>query len=248
MGGTMRSPLTGVVFALELTYDVRTLMPLLIASVVAHGFTVLLMKRSILTEKVARRGYHISREYSVDPLERTSVGEVMTKEVVTVPAALPMGRLVREFFLGGTAQVHQGYPVVDQAGKLLGIITKTNLLDHWFSVFNRDLDNTQHHIEAIITYDLVVGEPITAFAWESCRTAAERMAQHSVGRLVVVDDDDPGKPIGFLTRSDLLTARARLMQEEQRRERFIGRNRLLPNDRKKRDSDSVGPSSARGDW
>src|SRR5207245_5590623 len=73
MGGTMRSPLTGAVFALELTYDMRTLPLLLVASVISHGFTVLVMKRSILTEKVARRGYHVSREYSVDPLERLSV-------------------------------------------------------------------------------------------------------------------------------------------------------------------------------
>jgi H+/Cl- antiporter ClcA len=71
MGGTMRSPLTGVVFALELTYDIRTLLPLMIASVVAHGFTVLVMKRSILTEKVARRGHHISRFGNImSPLPR----------------------------------------------------------------------------------------------------------------------------------------------------------------------------------
>jgi H+/Cl- antiporter ClcA len=239
MGGTMRSPLTGVVFALELTYDIRTLLPLLIASVVAHGVTVLLMKRSILTEKVARRGFHISREYSVDPLERTSVGEVMSTPVVTVPAGLPTGRLVREFFLGRTSQAHQGYPVVDHAGKLLGIITKSNLLEHWFSTHSAPADSAQLAGEAIISYDLVDREPITAFAWESCRAAAERMAQNSIGRLVVVSDDDPAKPIGFLTRSDLLTARARLVEEEQRRERFIGRNRFRPKE-EKLSEESVG--------
>jgi H+/Cl- antiporter ClcA len=79
MGGTMRSPLTGAVFALELTYDIQTLPALLIATVVAHAFTVLVMRRSILTEKVARRGHHISREYAVDPLERICVGEVMSE-------------------------------------------------------------------------------------------------------------------------------------------------------------------------
>ena len=67
LGGTMRSPLTSVIFALELTHDVSSLLPLLIASMIAYAFTVLVMKRSILTEKVARRGYHLSREYSVDP-------------------------------------------------------------------------------------------------------------------------------------------------------------------------------------
>ena len=92
LGGTMRSPLTSVIFALELTHDINTLPALLIASIVAHGFTVLVMKRSILTEKVARRGYQISREYAVDPLDRVSVGEVMTTDVVTVPASMPRPR------------------------------------------------------------------------------------------------------------------------------------------------------------
>ena len=85
LGGTMRAPLTGVVFALELTHDVHALLPLLVAAVVAHGFTVLTLRRSILTEKVARRGFHLSREYAVDPLEILFVREVMR------PAPVPDG-------------------------------------------------------------------------------------------------------------------------------------------------------------
>jgi CBS domain-containing protein len=69
LAGTMRAPLTGVVFALELTHDVNMLLPLLLAVTVAHGFTVLTLKRSILTEKISRRGYHLSQEYAIDPLE-----------------------------------------------------------------------------------------------------------------------------------------------------------------------------------
>jgi CBS domain-containing protein len=225
MGGTMRSPLTGVIFALELTYDIRSLLPLLIASVVAHGFTVLVMKRSILTEKVARRGYHISREYSVDPLERLAVGQVMSAPAITIPASLPMGRLVREYFLGDSKQSHQGYPVVDLSGRLQGIITKSNLLDEWLGELRGNRDGGPAHLDPIITYDLVDREPITAFAWESCRTAAERMASYGIGRLAIVADHDPAKPIGFVTRSDLLAARARLLEEESHRERFFGGSR-----------------------
>ena len=69
LGGTMRSPLTGIVFALELTHDINMVLPLMVASFLAHGTTVLALKRSILTEKIARRGFHLSREYSMDPLE-----------------------------------------------------------------------------------------------------------------------------------------------------------------------------------
>jgi chloride channel protein, CIC family len=77
MGGTMRSPFTGVIFVLELTHDMNVLLPLLVATTVAHAFTVLVMRRSILTEKLSRRGFHLSREYEVDPLEVLSVEEVM---------------------------------------------------------------------------------------------------------------------------------------------------------------------------
>ncbi|HYL92486.1 MAG TPA: chloride channel protein, partial [Alphaproteobacteria bacterium] len=73
LGGTMRSPLTGVIFSIELTNDYHSILPLLIASVTAHGFTVLTLKRSILTEKISRRGHHLSREYGVDPLEALRV-------------------------------------------------------------------------------------------------------------------------------------------------------------------------------
>ena len=99
----------------------------------AHGFTVLVMKRSILTEKVARRGFHVSREYSVDPLELLSVEEVMTKDVVTVPASLPVKELLRQYFLGTGKQPHQAYPVVDADGRMLGVVTRANLLEDWIA-------------------------------------------------------------------------------------------------------------------
>jgi H+/Cl- antiporter ClcA len=222
MGGTMRSPLTGVLFALELTYDIRSLPVLLIASVTAYLFTVLLMRRSILTEKVARRGYHVSREYSVDPLERLSVCEVMASDVVTVPASLPARALLADYFLGGRPRQHQGYPVVDAAGDLVGVVTRSSLLENWiYAVIKGAEGSSQPTIDVIIVYDLIHREPITVFPWESCRTAAERMAQVGVGRLPVVSPDDPRKVIGMVTRSDLLKPRARDVEEEVKRERFL---------------------------
>jgi H+/Cl- antiporter ClcA len=222
MGGTMRSPLTGTVFALELTHDISALPALLIASVVAHGFTVLVMKRSILTEKVARRGFHVSREYSVDPLEMLSVAEVMTSDVVTVPAALPVNDLLRQYFLGNGQRPHQAYPVVDEAGRIMGVVTRTNVLEDWMAAALGDAGGkAPDGLELIITYDLIHREPITVYPWESCRTAAERMAENGVGRLPVVAPADPRKVIGLVTRSDLLKPRAKSVEEEMRRERLI---------------------------
>src|SRR5262249_10187180 len=95
LGGTMRSPLTGIVFALELTHDVNMLLPLLVAVTIAHGFTVLVLRRSILTEKIARRGYHLSREYAIDPLEILFVREVMRTSIVALPADAPVDTLAK---------------------------------------------------------------------------------------------------------------------------------------------------------
>ena len=86
LGGTMRAPLTGAIFALELTGDVAMLPAVVAACATAYGVTVLLMKRSILTEKIARRGQHITREYAIDPFELTRVSEVMVQAVETLSA------------------------------------------------------------------------------------------------------------------------------------------------------------------
>src|SRR5271157_4412194 len=93
LGGTMRSPFTGIVFALELTHDINLLLPLTVAAFLAHGFTTLTLKRSILTEKVARRGFHLSREYAVDPLEILFVREVMRAKVAVLPASSTLGEI-----------------------------------------------------------------------------------------------------------------------------------------------------------
>ena len=228
MGGTMRSPLTGVLFALELTHDVNALLPLLIACTIAHMLTVLAMKRSILTEKVARRGFHVSREYSVDPLELLSLGDIMTTELVTVPASLPVRSLLDQYFLGGGDKRHPSYPVVDEKGELQGVLTRTNLLEEWVVGALGRGDSGSNSTGPVIAFDLIHREPITAFPWESARVAAERMAEHGVGRLVVVDPDCPTRPVGIVTRSDLLKPRARMVEAEGRRERVIGKGFRFP--------------------
>jgi H+/Cl- antiporter ClcA len=223
LGGTMRSPLTGAVFALELTHDINTLPALLIASVVAHAFTVLLMKRSILTEKVARRGYQLSREYSVDPLEQLSLDEVMSTDVVTIDASLPLTELLTRYFLSTGPTRHQAYPVLDEGGNLLGVVTRANLLEDWVAGALAEPNGAGRSAMApIIAYDLVHRAPITDYPWESCRLAAERMAQTGVGRLPIVSSDNPRQVVGIVTRSDLLKARSKQVDEELRRERFIG--------------------------
>jgi H+/Cl- antiporter ClcA len=212
LGGTMRSPLTAVAFAIELTHDLNVLPVLIVASVAAEAVTVLVLKRSILTEKVARRGYHLSREYSVDPLETLTVTEAMTPEPTCVSASTPVRDLIEHGYFGG--HDHQGYPVLADDGALVGVITRSNLLRQPVE---------QPDSAPLRVRDLVDRPPIVAYPWESCRTAAERMAHEGVGRLPVVSTADPRRVIGIVTRSDLLKPRARRVMDVIGRERFLGR-------------------------
>ena len=213
LGGMMRAPFTAVIFALELSHDVQALPPLLIAAIAAYGFTVLTMKRSILTEKVARRGYDIFREYEVDPLERSRVSEAMTGAVTTIPESFPANRIYDEYF--SSSLKHRGFPVVDAAGRLVGVLTMSDLVE----------DSLLESDRSLTARDLLKREPIVARPDETCRQAAERMAASGIGRLPVLSADEPGRLIGILTRSDLLKPRLQRFEEERVVERHVGGTR-----------------------
>jgi H+/Cl- antiporter ClcA/CBS domain-containing protein len=211
LAGTMRCPLTGIVFAVELTGRVDALLPILLACSVAYAFTVLLMRRSILTEKVARRGHHLAREYMVDPLETLLVRQLATIPAESVPASLPLTELASRYFDVRRGRAHQGYPVVDAKGRLVGIVTRTELLDL----------PPPEELGRIPVAALLARAPVVAYPDETCRAAADRMVTERVGRLPVVSRESPRELIGIITRSDLLKARERLLESEQRRERMI---------------------------
>ena len=134
LGGTMRSPFTGIVFAVELTHDFNMLLPLLVANFLAHGFTVLVLKRSILTEKIARRGFHLSREYAIDPLEILFVREVMSAplddemvhENMALAAHPDESLRVVVYRMAETGSTR--LPVKDETGEMLGIVSLDDLL------------------------------------------------------------------------------------------------------------------------
>jgi H+/Cl- antiporter ClcA/CBS domain-containing protein len=222
LAGTMRMPLAAAVFALELTGDFHALLPLLVGSMTSFAVASTTLRHSILTEKVARRGYHISHEYAVDPLERLTVGGVMTREPVTVPAALPVGELIREYFWGVGPHKHPSYPIVGRDGRLLGLVTRSGLLEHWMTALLRGgAPGGEPAAGPIIAYDLAELAPIVAHPEETCRAAAERMAAAGVKRLLVVGPEDPARLLGIVTLGDLLKARQQLLEEEARRERFL---------------------------
>jgi chloride channel protein, CIC family len=211
LGGTMRAPFTGVVFALELTHDVNILLPLLVAVTLAHGFTVLVLGRSILTEKVARRGYHLSREYAVDPLEILFVRDVMRTEIVALPAEAPFATLAGSLRVDPAKGPQRLYPVVDAALRVLGVVTRLDL---------------QRHVEAGdvrggAALSELVRAPVVAHPDEPLRLVVHRMAETALTRFPVVERGVNGRLVGMVALDDLLKARARNLEAEQRRERVL---------------------------
>jgi chloride channel protein, CIC family len=226
LGGTMRSPFTGIIFALELTHDVNALLPLLVATVVAHGFTVLGLRRSILTEKISRRGYHMTREYAIDPLEILFVREVMHTNITALPAELPLTELVGSLHANNNRHVHRAYPVIGEGRELVGLISGDDL-QHW----THALQLGQSLPPAIAQGrmgDLAKANPVVAYPDESLRVVVYRMAAEDATRLPVVERTDCRKLVGMVALDDLLKARTRNLTEERHRERLLRLHMLVP--------------------
>jgi H+/Cl- antiporter ClcA/CBS domain-containing protein len=221
LGGTMRSPFTSIVFAFELTHDGNVFLPLLVGSIVAHGFTVLTLKRSILTEKVARRGFHLSREYAVDPLEILFVREVMRSNVVVLSAASTVAD-VQHSLRSEHRQEQRLLPVVSEQGQLVGVLTRGDIRERLERDGNMAL---QHRLG-----DVVRDETVEAYPDEPLRVVVYRMAERGLTRMPVVDQASR-KFLGLVSLNDLLKARARHLEEERRRERTLKLRFLLPGDR-----------------
>lgn len=213
LGGTMRSPFTGVIFTLELTHDIDALLPLLVACVIAHGFTVLTLRRSILTEKVSRRGYHLSREYAVDPLEILFVREVVRTKVVALAAKTPVHDLEQHIEGDRRPRGQYLFPVVDDAGLLVGVIARSDIVR-----VARDAADTDSRLSL---GDIMIKEPVLAYPDEPLRVVVHRMAATGLTRFPVVERDNPRQIVGILSLIDLLKARMLNLEAEQRRERVL---------------------------
>jgi H+/Cl- antiporter ClcA/predicted transcriptional regulator len=214
LGGTMRAPFTGVVFAVELTHDVDALLPLLVAVSAAYAVTALVMKRSILTEKVARRGHHLSREYAVDPLETHLVRDVMRAPVVTLPDGASLLEVLETVLANEGSRSQRLYPVVAPGDRLVGVLTRGDLA--------RLSAQEDREARSALLDELVRREPIVAHERETLRSVAERMAFTGLSRLPVVAASDSERLAGLVTLRDLLKARAHAVELEVARERLLG--------------------------
>jgi chloride channel protein, CIC family len=208
LGGTMRSPFTSIVFAFELTHDSNVFLPLLVGSVIAHGFTVLTLKRSILTEKVARRGFHLSREYAVDPLEILFVREVMRTNVVVL-SALSTTAQIQETLRTGTKRSQRLLPVVNNGGCLVGVLTRADISER------AETEGDAALLRPV--GELVRKATVEAYPDEPLRIVVYRMAERGLTRLPVVERGSR-KFLGLVSLDDLLKARGHDLEGERTKE------------------------------
>jgi chloride channel protein, CIC family len=227
LGGTMRSPFTSIVFAFELTHDANVFLPLLIGSVIAHAFTVLTLKRSILTEKVARRGYHLSREYAVDPLEILFVREVMRTKVGVLSATSTVGEM-QQSLRTDHRQSQRLLPVVDEDGRFVGVLTRGDIRERMEAEGETAL---RRRLGEVVRPDAV-----EAYPDESLRAVVYRMAEKGLTRMPVLERGTE-KFLGLVALDDLLKARGRNLEEERTRERTLKLRFLSPSNRTLDDSD-----------
>ena len=215
LAGVTRSPFTSILFAFELSHDQTVFLPLLVACIAAHTVSVLALKRSILTEKVARRGFHVMREYAVEPLEALFVRDVMATNVLTVEPGRSVADLATLLHRETGHRRQRLYPVVDASGDLVGVIGRREV--------DRAVDGAA---DGSATVAELMVSPTLAYGDETLRTAADRMASAKVGMMPVVDRERPRRLIGLLAQRDLPRARERLLIEERHRERLIHLRRL----------------------
>jgi H+/Cl- antiporter ClcA/CBS domain-containing protein len=197
--GASRALLASVVFAFETTLQSSGLLPLLAGCSAAYLLSSLLMKQTIMTEKIARRGLRVPSDYAADFLARRLVKEVVTRSVQTVTTDTSVPELRSRFDDRDPQFLHQGYPVIDAHGEVIGVVTQKDV--------HRELYEGKT-VGQIISRKLAV-----VFEDSTLREAADLMVQEKVGRLPVVLRDDPFKLIGIISRSDLLHAHTTRLHE-----------------------------------
>ncbi|MCA0455802.1 MAG: chloride channel protein [Chloroflexi bacterium] len=203
-GSSTRATFASIVFAFEMTQNYHAILPVMLASVIADAVVNALMTSSILTEQLQRKGVLVHHEYEADVLDMIPVRSVMTKDVVTVPQTMTVGQLIERINLHDPRLTrHQALLIVDEQEHLKGLITRHDLLA---AARVEGLDNTV--LEAGST-DLIVAYPD-----ETVRQALIRMMHSNIGRLPVVNQQEPTKIVGYLSRSNIMSAYLQRVREE----------------------------------
>jgi CIC family chloride channel protein len=191
--GASHALLASVIFAFETTRQPLSLLPLLAGCSAAYLVSLLMMRSSIMTEKLARRGARVRTEYVADYLSQVLVRDASTRDVVSLRGGDRLADVRRWLMTGATGTSHQGFPVIDEQGVLCGVVTRRDLVDP-----ARD--------ESATIASLVRRGAVIVYEDNTLREAADHMVRTGVGRLPVVAREAPQIVVGIISRSDLLSA------------------------------------------
>jgi CIC family chloride channel protein len=190
--GASRAPITAVLILFEMTDDYRLILPLMLATVISTILAEHLSKESIYTFKLARRGVRLERGRDIDVMQGVLVSEAMTRQVDTVFTDMELIDLDRVFH----ETHHHGFPVLDQEGELYGIVTL------------QDLDRAREGSgwQSRRVADIATRSVLSTYPDEPMWMALKRLGTRDVGRLPVVDRQNPRRLLGLIRRSDIVRA------------------------------------------
>ena len=206
--GASRAFLTSVVFAFETTQQPHGLLPLLGACAAAYLISGLMMRNTIMTEKIVRRGVRVPSDYAADYLDQIYVRDACSRNVVSLRANDTVAEVRRWLAGDGLATKHQGFPVLDEQGQLLGVVTRRQLYDVTL-------------VDEARVRSLIQRAPLVVSESHTLREAADHMVEREVGRLVVLSQQTPHRMVGIITRGDLLAAHARRLREARHASRQL---------------------------
>ena len=198
--GASRALLASVVFAFETTLQPHGLLPLLGGCTAAYLVSALIMRNTIMSEKLIRRGVRVPSEYSADYLERITAGEISSQDVISLQSSQLVGEVRTWLAQESTEAQHQGYPVLNKSKDVVGVVTR------------KDLMKSAIPPDASIG-DLIARSPLTIPESHTAREVADQMLKHDTGRIIVTKDTDSNCMLGIITRSDLLSAHSQRLKE-----------------------------------
>jgi H+/Cl- antiporter ClcA len=211
-GAAARSTFAFIVFSFEITRNYDAMLPLMLVGVIASAIALSFMKNSIMTEKLARRGIHVYQEYDTDILKLTRVRDVMDKDPTVIYSDEKISDLADKIIGNGLKyNSHKAYPVLDEKDNLVGIVTQGDLLKAV------DQNQSGRTVMEIAGTNLVVTYPD-----ETVFDAASKILKHNVGRLLVVEKENPRKLVGYLGRANILSSRLKQIEEESVLEKKSG--------------------------